>query len=143
MTEEICEKARVSAMAIDDGLEPEMPADEIEKHMAECDECRSEVERMHAMMFLLDSQKRRELPVNLWGRVERRLDEVGKQSQRRWGAFFLAGLFLLGYKIIELSMERDPGVVFKLAPLIIAIAVFAYLKENPFKIKMDLKLEGE
>lgn len=143
MAEETCEKACISAMALADGITPEMPVDEIKKHLAGCSECHSEVERMQAIMSLLDSQERREFPVNFWGEIERRLDEAGNQSRRGWRAFFLAALFLLASKIVELAPERDYGLAIKIVPLLIAIAVFAYLKENPFKIKMDLKLEGE
>jgi anti-sigma factor RsiW len=143
MAEEICEKVRISAMALADGITPEMAADEIEQHIAECSQCHSEVERMQAMMSLLDSQKRQDWPVNLWGEIEQRLDEESKQSKRVWRAFILAAVLLLGFKIVELAPERDLGLALKVVPLLIAIAVFAYLKENPFKIKMDLKVEGE
>jgi anti-sigma factor RsiW len=143
MAEEICEKARVSAMAMADGYTPELPVDEIEMHLATCADCRSEVERMKAVMSLLDAQKRRELPVNLWNRVERRLDEVSKSPERGWRAFLIAALLLLGYKVVELASERDLGLAFKIVPVLIAVAVFAYLKENPFKINMELKTEGE
>jgi hypothetical protein len=33
--------------------------------------------------------------------------------------------------------------VYKLLPLLLVTAVFVYLKQNPFKINTQLKLEGE
>lgn len=138
MTDEICEKARVYAMALADGHSPELNVGEIETHLAGCDDCRADVERIRAVMRLLDAQKRRELPVNLWERIERRLEETRPPSWPRRHGFLIATLLLLGYKVIELAAAPNLGLVFKIVPVLIAVAAFAYLKENPFKINMEL-----
>jgi hypothetical protein len=39
--------------------------------------------------------------------------------------------------------DRSPGWSFKLVPLLLAVAAFVYLRENPFKINAELRLEGE
>jgi len=39
--------------------------------------------------------------------------------------------------------DRDFGLLFKLLPVVLVIAAFTYLKENPFKIHSELSLEGE
>ena len=55
----------------------------------------------------------------------------------------LLGVLLFGYRIVELIPDRDFGLLFKLVPVLFVIATFSYLRENPFKINSDLKLEGE
>jgi hypothetical protein len=39
--------------------------------------------------------------------------------------------------------DRDFGFLFKLLPVLLVIAAFSYLRENPFKINTELRLEGE
>jgi hypothetical protein len=36
---------------------------------------------------------------------------------------------------------RDPGMTFKLVPLIIVALLFVFIKENPFRINTELVLE--
>jgi hypothetical protein len=55
----------------------------------------------------------------------------------------LLGVLLVGYRIVEMVPERDFGFMFKLVPLLFVIAAFRYLRENPFKIDSELRLEGE
>jgi hypothetical protein len=38
--------------------------------------------------------------------------------------------------------ERDLGFAIKVVPLILVITLFAFLKENPFKINAELILEN-
>ena len=53
------------------------------------------------------------------------------------------GLTLLAYKLIEQIPDRNLAMVYKLLPLLLVTAVFFYLKQNPFGINTELKLEGE
>jgi hypothetical protein len=53
------------------------------------------------------------------------------------------GVLLLGYRLAEMIPDRDFGLVFKLVPVLLVIAAFSYLRENPFKINTELRLEGE
>jgi anti-sigma factor RsiW len=132
-------------MRIADGCKPRLSPGEIETHIADCASCRDELAQMKAVMGLLDSQKRRELPANIWSAVERRLERGAPQKTTRatWQVFIALALLLAGYKFIELAAERDFGLAFKVVPLLIAVAVFLAIKENPFKINVELKLEGE
>jgi hypothetical protein len=99
---------------------------------------------MKSVMRVLDSQRRRDLPSDVWSRVRRDIIVEQRETKERGRVvLLLAPLLLLGYKVAELGLARDLRLVFKLAPLLIAAAVFAFLKENPFKINMRLKLEGE
>ncbi|CAN5768081.1 hypothetical protein BH20ACI3_BH20ACI3_22280 [soil metagenome] len=38
--------------------------------------------------------------------------------------------------------DRHLGLLFKLVPILLVIAAFSYLRENPFKINFELTLEG-
>jgi hypothetical protein len=51
-------------------------------------------------------------------------------------------LLLLGYRLVEMIPDRHLGLLFKLVPILLVIAAFSYLRENPFKINSQLTLEG-
>ena len=106
---------------------------------------RSELEALGSLVKLLDSQKRRESDEDLWSTLEPRLlDQTQPQpaagNVRMWAPI---GLTLLVYKLIEQIPDRNLAMVYKLLPLLLVTAVFFYLKQNPFKINTELKLEGE
>ena len=145
MKEMNCETVLVAAMAAADGHSPEVEASQIEAHLAVCGDCRSELEALGSLVKLLDSQKRRESDEDLWSTLEPRLlDQAQPQpaagNVRMWAPI---GLTLLAYKLIEQIPDRNLAMVYKLLPLLLVTAVFFYLKQNPFKINTELKLEGE
>jgi hypothetical protein len=55
----------------------------------------------------------------------------------------LFGIPLFGYKVLLLVVQAAPSLWSKLVPVILVIAVFRYLKANPFKINCELTLRGE
>ena len=139
-----CESVSMAAMAIADGYQSELPLELIEAHLASCADCRRELGQLQALSNLLDTQERRLRTENLWGRIERRL--VGARSTRTSTAlpsFIFLGVLLLGYRLVELIPDRDFSFLFKLVPVLLVIAAFSYLRENPFKINCELRLEGE
>lgn len=141
-----CENVCIAVMAIADGEKPPLHANQVEAHLVNCANCRLEIEHLRVMTTLLDSQQRRGPQENIWPLVDRRLNTMATTSKSRLGSrsFLFLGLLLFGYKVIILTLpERDPGIWFKLLPALFVIAVFIYLKENPFKINCELKLEGE
>ena len=145
MTERSCESVCMAAIAMADGYQPRLFGDQIEAHLASCSGCRREVEQLRALSNLLDAQKRRQRTENVWRLVEQRLPDaaVARSASRAWRPFILLGLLLLGYRIVEMIPDRDFGLLFKLLPVVLVIAAFTYLKENPFKIHSELSLEGE
>jgi len=54
----------------------------------------------------------------------------------------ILGLLLLGYCLLEIVPNRHLGLLFKLVPILLVIAAFSYLRENPFRINTQLTLEG-
>lgn len=145
MVEVSCENVGIAAMAIADGEKPPLQADQVDAHFVNCANCRLEIEHLRAMTRLLDSQQRHRPRENIWPLVERSLNPTAPALKARTGSrsFLFLGLLLFGYKLILMLPERDPGIWFRLLPVIFVIAVFTYLKENPFKINCELKLEGE
>lgn len=159
MSELNCENVAMAAMAIADGYQPELSAEQVEAHLASCVGCRREVGELRALVGLLDRHERRQRTEEVWQQVAPALAMVTPglatvtpslatvtlaQSNSTAGLPFLfLGVLLLGYRLIELIPDRDFSFLFKLAPLLFAIAVFSYLRENPFKINCELKLEGE
>jgi anti-sigma factor RsiW len=135
----------MAAMAMADGYVSELSSDQIEAHLADCSDCRREVGQLRALSSLLDAQERRPRTENVWQLVERRLPDAApaQSPSQAWRPFLLLSMLLLGYRIVEMIPDRDFGFLFKLVPVLFVIAAFIYLKENPFKINSELRLEGE
>jgi hypothetical protein len=144
MTKLNCESVCMAAMAIADGYQSELSSDQIEVHLADCSGCRLEVGQLRSLSSLLDAQERRRRTENVWKLVEQRLPDAAPEqsTSRAWYPFVLLGVLLLGYRIVEMVPDRDFGLLFKLVPVVLVIAVFTYLKENPFKIHSELSFEG-
>jgi len=145
MTKLNCESVCMAAMAMADGYQSELSSTQIEAHVASCADCRREVGQLRGLSTLLDSQQRRQRTESVWNRVEVRLSDASsaRSASPAWHLFMLLGVLLLGYRIVEMVPDRDFGFLFKLAPVLLVIAAFAYLRENPFKIESELRLEGE
>ena len=143
MSELNCESVSMAAMAIADGDQPELASEEIETHLASCSDCRRELEQLQKLSSLLDTQERRLRTENLWQKIERRLPAVTQTSPSRVSrSFMFLGALLLGYRLLELIPDRDFSFLFKFVPVLLVIAAFGYLRENPFKINSELSLEG-
>ncbi len=144
MTRVDCESACRSAMARKDGYVSDLSADQIEAHLADCSDCRGEVRQLRALANLLDGQKRRQRTENIWEHVEQHLPDAlpARSTSRVWRAFVVLGLLLLGYRLVEMIPDRHFGFLFKLVPILLVMAAFSYLRENPFKINSELTLEG-
>jgi len=145
MKEMNCETVQMAAMAAADGNPARMETAQIEAHLAVCPDCRSELETLGGFGRLLDSQKRRQSDEDLWRTLEPRLfNQTARQPAagdvKMWVPI---GLILLAYKLFEQIPDRHLALVYKLLPLLLVTAVFVYLKQNPFKINTELKLEGE
>lgn len=141
-----CETVCVAAMARVDGVQPPMSSHEIEAHLAHCADCRREIEQLENLSRLLSSRKRSLRSENLWAGIENRLPAPASARETRplSPSFILLGLLLVVYRLVEMIPDRGgPGRAFKLVPVLLAVAAFVYLRENPFKINAELRLEGE
>ena len=96
-------------------------------------------------MRLLDSQKRRVSSDQLWRGIDARLavQTPATEASRDLRLLVPTGVVLLAYKLFEQLAVHNTGVQIKLVPLLLVIAVFALLKENPFRINAELQLKGE
>jgi hypothetical protein len=144
MTDIDCESVRIAAMAIADDEESSLRPGEIEVHLLNCEACREEIEQLRATNQLFGSQQRLRPEANLWPAISERLQATADTAQTfRWRVLLLFGLPLFGYKFFMLLLQVTPSLWSKLVPVILMIAIFAYLKTNPFKINCELTLEGE
>jgi hypothetical protein len=145
MKELSCETVLMAAMAAADGHPATIESGQVEAHLAVCGDCRRELEALGGLVKLIESQKRRQSDDDLWSAVEPRLLDHNERlpadgNLRMWAPI---ALILLLYKLIEQIPDRHLALVYKLLPLLLVIAVFVYLKQNPFKINAELKLGGE
>jgi len=140
MNQVSCESVRLAAMAIADGEKPSILAADVELHLAQCDRCRGEVQRLKSVIDLLNAQRRRERTESVWDRVVERLGRRGRAraASDHWPWFLLLGLFLAGYRVVVAALDWEPGLWLNLAPALLAIAVFGLLRENPFKVNSEL-----
>ena len=144
MTNINCESIRLAAMALADGEESPLQREEIEMHLRNCEECRAEIESLHNINELLSSQTRLRSEVNVWPLVNEHLEPTTESAPSfSWRLLLLFGVPLFGYKALLLILQAAPSLWSKLVPVVLAIAVFSYLKTNPFKINSELTLRGE
>jgi predicted anti-sigma-YlaC factor YlaD len=142
MTELNCESVSMAAMAMADGYQAEVSAEQIDVHLADCADCRQELGQLRTLATLLAGQKRQQPSEHIWAGIVGRLPDAPQSTSQTWQPFALLGVLLLGYKLIEMIPDRDFGLLFKLVPVLFVVAAFGYLKENPFKINAHLRLEG-
>lgn len=131
-------------MAAADGEEPEMTLTRIEAHLAECAECRAEIESLVRTSQAFASYRRRAQYAEVWDIVESRLTERAAPVRVRRDIYIplaLAALFAL-YKIVELLPDHPPAAGIVLLPLVAGIALFILLKQNPFTITTGVFSEG-
>jgi predicted anti-sigma-YlaC factor YlaD len=138
-----CEAVRMASSAASDGYHGPLESAQIEDHLAQCGDCRSELERLGELMRLLDSLNRREFNEQLWRGIETRLAlqaPVGRVS-RDLKLLVPISVVLLAYKLFEQLAVRNIGFQIKLVLLLLVILLFAVLKENPFKINAELQVK--
>lgn len=145
MNKEYCEKIQVSAMAILDGEAPQLSEKDINKHLESCADCRLELEQQKQAAGLLNGQGRRVFNEDISFGIAAAIEapEAGPKQPANVPAFVILCLFLLVYKIIEVLPAVTPGVVIKMMPLLVILLFFSLLKQNPFTINQNLRLEGD
>jgi predicted anti-sigma-YlaC factor YlaD len=145
MTEINCETVSMAAMAIADGHESALSAEEIKTHTENCSDCRQEILELQALSSLLDAQKRQQQVADIWPGVETRLprSQTEQKAAPHRASLMILGVLLLGYRLVEMLPNRDLAWLFKLLPVVFVVAAFMYLRENPFKINAELRFEGE
>ena len=140
MKELSCENVLMAQMAAADGEDPGFSMEHVAAHIAACANCRHELKQLQALDQLLAGHKLSQPDVDLWPVVQNRIAKptgfvIG------WQPFALIGSLLVVYKLLEMIPARDPGMAFKLVPLVIVGLLFVLIKENPFRINTELVLE--
>lgn len=138
MNEINCEMVLMTKMAEIDGEETEISSEQMNLHLASCENCHLEIGQMQLADNLLKKQTRRGQNADLWSAIEKQIGAQSTAPQLAWKPFALLGVLLIAYKLLEMLPERDFGLAFKLVPLIFVVALFVFLKENPFKINHEL-----
>jgi hypothetical protein len=138
MKELTCEDMLMSQMAAIDGEELRFSREQLAAHFAGCTNCQHELKQLQELDQLLTDHALSEPRVDLWPVIETR---IAKRSVLGWRPFVLIGLLLVIYKLLEMLPARDPGMAFKIVPLVIVVLLFVFIKENPFKINTELVLE--
>jgi len=135
-----CEQILMQKMALIDGEKTDLDAARIDAHAAACENCRREIAQLENTAALLARHERQIPNVDLWSAIDARIN-ADNAPVVKWQPFAVLGILLVVYKLAEMIPERDLGWALKLAPFVLIAAVFAFLKENPFKINTELILE--
>lgn len=138
MNETNCENILMAKMAELDGEKTEISAEMMNSHLSVCENCRSEFKQIQKVGDLFNGQTRRESNPDLWSAIEK---QIGAKKSLGFAPFIFLGGFLIVYKLLEMLPEQSFGLAFKIVPLIIIVALFVFIKENPFKINTELSLE--
>jgi hypothetical protein len=137
MNELSCEDVLMAQMAEGDGQETR---EQLAAHIARCANCQRDLKQLRTLDHLLRDHTFSESNLDLWPAVEKGIAKPTR-SALGWRPFALIGLLLLVHKLLEMLPARDPGMTFKLVPLIIVALLFVFIKENPFRINTELVLE--
>ena len=140
MKELSCEDVLLAQMAVADGEEPGFSKEQLVTHIEVCANCLHELKQSQALDHVLAGHTLLEPRVDLWPPIENRIAKPTR-SVVGWQPFALIGLLLVIYKLLEMLPARDPGMAFKLVPLVIVVLLFVLIKENPFRINTELVLE--
>jgi predicted anti-sigma-YlaC factor YlaD len=138
MNKENCEEILTALMAVFDGETTRFAPEQLNAHLSACENCRREIEQMQNTFALLKTQERHAPETDLWSAIETRIEA---ETRTNWKPFVSLGVFLVVYKLLEMLPEIDFGFAFKIVPLVFVVALFAFLKENPFRINTELILE--
>ena len=141
-----CETICMAAMARADGYVSEVSAEQIDAHLADCETCLKDLSELRVTTSLLEAHHRQQSTEDIWERIAPSLPAASTTTRLRtkaWYPFLALSIVLITHRLIGLIPDAESGVLFKLAPVLFVIAVFIYLRENPFKINVALKLEGE
>jgi hypothetical protein len=134
-----CEEMQMAAMAIEEGQVPEIPGPLVREHLNQCPVCRDAVTAMSSTLAILARQTRRQHPADLWPAIQR---NVAPRPAVAWPYVVLAVLLVV-YELIELVPDRQWSMAIEFIPLLIGFGVFRILKQSPFQIATELRLEGE
>ena len=133
-----CEEMQIAAMAIEEGQVPEIPVPLVREHLNQCPACRDAVTAMSSTLATLARRTRRRHPAGLWPAIQRNV----APRPAAWPYVVLA--MLLGvYELIELVPDRQWSIATQIIPVLIAFGLFRIVKQSPFQIATELRLEGE
>lgn len=121
-------------------VETEIAKEQLATHIAGCANCQHELKQLQTLDQLLTGHTFAESNPDLWPAIEKGIAKPTR-STLSWRPFALIGVLLMIYKLLEMLPARDPGMAFKLVPLVIVVLLFVLIKENPFRINTELVLE--
>jgi len=135
-----CEEVLIAKMAELDGESVTMSPDDVDAHLAVCENCQLEFAGLRRVDQTLELHVRREGDADVWPAVQERI--ATRTQAFDWQTFAVFAVALAAFKIVAMSMENDPGWLIGLVPVVLAAILFAVLKENPFKVNTELLLES-
>lgn len=144
MSKQYCEKVRLSAMAILDGQKPFIAENEINTHISSCNDCKTAIEQLQKAEELLEGKHRKTYEVNIVREVETALS-TAKMSPgySEYSVHFITlSLVLFILKIVGISPALTAAGIAKFLTILVVIAFFILIKQNPFTISPNIQTKG-
>jgi hypothetical protein len=137
-----CEQIRMAVMARADGESPVVPADQIERHLAGCADCRREAGAMQLLPPLFAAQARRHQTAQLWLRIAPGLAAAKSASAEpdSAGTYIALGLMLTACQATLFFVAPAISPWIKAAAVLAIAALLALRRMNPFVIEPELAL---
>ena len=127
-----CEECRLAAMASVDGERSQASPAAIEAHLTACEECREQIEQLRELNRIWQGQGRANYQVDVWPKIESRMG----RSKGVW--LPVLGVLLVVFKLATLVPDRHFSLWLQVMPILMAIAAFAALRQNPFEIHTEI-----
>ncbi len=130
-----CVTVQLAAMAKLDGASVRVEGDEVDTHIAACEECREVIAgmiRLHARLDRLDYDAARS---DLWPAVQRGILRRRRLSGRERVAFGVVAALVLVWRTAQLVFDVPVPVLNGLVPLAVAILIGWWVTGDPLAIQ--------
>lgn len=134
-----CDVVQLAIMAEADGEKAPIHKQSVLSHLAICETCRATAEHLLMTDTILRLQVRETHEIDLWPAIRERIGK-GRGERDHW---LLVALGLVFLKLWESFLPEAPSRIYLIIPLILAAVIFVLMRENPFRISTDLRMEEQ
>jgi predicted anti-sigma-YlaC factor YlaD len=142
---DLCERVRLTEMAVLDGETPMMPLDDARAHQQSCQACRDAVAQLRQSHVALARLPLEAPAVDLWPRLRPTVVDAPAARRREWRVIGVVAAVLVAWRIAQLAFESPLPVIATLIVQVLAAGLFVALLGDPFSIRRsvsELRQEG-
>ena len=141
--DQMCDRARLAAMARLDAERVPPTGDELDAHVAGCEQCREAIARMTRLHARLDALSYDTAPRDLWSAIHARIERRPiLETPRERLAFGGLAALVLAWRTAQLVFDVPVPVLNGLVPLAVALLIGWWVAGDPLAIQ-SLVLEDQ